>query len=151
MEVLELAQTGDFEAVNHIARQVSALHASWGNGLAVEHPYPMDYYLACIREQKLYVARLENEVVGYIFFYFWTAGGPAAAARKMVSIDDIGVEASRRNQGIGQKMMADLQELAKSKGCSGLQLYVDAPNEKAIAFYKKCGLHIGNYGMLMDI
>lgn len=151
MELLELARPEDWAEVNRIARQVCELHASWGSCQAVEYPYPMDYYLECIRQEKLYVARLDGKVVGYLLFYFWTAGGPAAAIRKMVSIDDIGVDEARRNQGIGRKMMADLRKLAKDAGCSGLQLYVDAPNENAIAFYKKCGLHISNYGMQMKL
>lgn len=151
MELLRPARLEDFEETNRIARQVCALHASWGNGIAVDYPYPIAYYEECIRGQKLYVAELENRIVGYIFFYFWTAGGPAAATRKMVSIDDIGVDEALRNQGIGKRMMADLCELAREKGCSGLQLYVDAPNENAISFYKKCGLHISNYGMQMSL
>ena len=151
MELLRLARLEDFEEVNRIARQVCALHASWGSGIAVEYPYPMEYYEESIRLQKLYVAEHENRVVGYIFFYFWKAGGPAAAVRKMVSIDDIGVDETLRNRGIGQRMMAELRELALAEGCSGLQLYVDAPNVNAIAFYKKCGLHIANHGMLMNL
>ncbi|MBQ8834626.1 MAG: GNAT family N-acetyltransferase [Oscillospiraceae bacterium] len=151
MEFLELARPEDWEDINRIARQVCELHASWGSGQVVERPYPMDYYLECIREKKLYAARRNGTVVGYLLFYFWQAGGPAAARRKMVSIDDIGVEQSLRNQGIGQRMMADLRELAQVEGCSAIQLYVDAPNENAIAFYKKCGLHIANHGMLMNL
>lgn len=141
----------DYESLNRIARQVCTLHASWGSGLAVEYPYPEDYFLECIRESRLYVAELDGCVVGYVNFYFWKAGGPAAAVRKMVSIDDIGVEESLRNQGIGKRMMAELCELAKEQGCAALNLYVDAPNENAIAFYKSCGLHIRNYGMTMTL
>lgn len=151
MELLRPARLEDYEDLNRIAAQVMALHASWGNGMAVDYPYPMDYFQECLKEEKLYVAILDGQVVGYMNFYFWTAGGPAAAIRKMVSIDDIGVEESRKHQGIGTRMMADLCELARSRGCVGLSLYVDAPNEKAIAFYKKFGLHIGNYGMNMKL
>ena len=151
MKLLRLARPEDFEAINKIARQVCELHASWGSGVVVEYPYPMDYYLQCIQEKKLYAAWLDGAVVGYIYFYFWKAGGPAAVCRKMVSIDDLGVEESLRNRGIGQQMMADLRELALAEGCTGLQLYVDAPNENAIAFYQRCGLHIANHGMLMKL
>lgn len=151
MELLKLARSGDYERVNEIARQVVELHASWGNGHVVEYPYPMDYFLECIREEKLYAAWIDEQIVGYIRFYFWTAGGPSATVRKMVSIDDLGVDECRRNQGIGKRIMADLTELAQEAGCSGLQLYVDAPNENALAFYKKCGLHISNYGMQMKL
>lgn len=151
MELLRPARMEDFEALNRIAAQVAALHASWGNGMAVDYPYPMDYFQECLKEDKLYVACLDGEVVGYMNFYFWTAGGPAAAIRKMVSIDDIGVEESHKRQGIGTRMMQELADFAREKGCTGLSLYVDAPNEKAIAFYKKCGLYIGNHGMNMKL
>ena len=151
MEILRLARMGDFEEVNRIARQVCALHASWGSGMEVDYPYPMDYFEECIREEKLYVAEFENRIAGYIFFYFWTAGGPCAKIRKMVSIDDIGVDEALRNRGIGKRMMADLRELAKDRGCAAVNLYVDAPNENAIAFYQKCGFHIRNHGMTMNL
>ncbi len=151
MEILRPALMGDFEELNHIARQVCALHASWGSGMVVDYPYPMDYFEECLQEDKLYVAELENRIVGYILFYFWTAGGPCAATRKMVSIDDIGVDENSRNQGIGKRMMADLRKLAGERGCAAINLYVDAPNENAIAFYEKCGFHIRNHGMTMNL
>lgn len=151
MELLRPARLADHEELNRIARQVCALHASWGSGIAVEYPYPMEYYQEVVLEGKLHVAELDGRIVGYIFFYFWTAGGPAAATRKMVSIDDIGVDEALRGRGIGKRMMADLCELAREKGCSGLQLYVDAPNENAIAFYKSCGLQIRNHGMTIEL
>ena len=151
MELLRSARIEDFEELNRIARQVCALHASWGSGLVVDYPYPMDYFEECLRENKLYVAEHENRIAGYIFFYFWTAGGPAAVTRQMVSIDDIGVDEAYRNCGIGKRMMADLRELAKERGCAAINLYVDAPNENAIAFYRKCGFTIRNHGMTMNL
>ena len=151
MELLRPARVEDFEELNRISRQVCALHASWGNGIVVDYPYPMDYYSECIQEEKLYVAELDHRIVGYIFFYFWTAGGPAAAIRKMVSIDDIGVDEILRNQGIGKRMMMDLCDLAREKGCAAVNLYVDAPNENAIAFYEKFGFHIRNHGMTFKL
>lgn len=151
MELLRLARVEDYEEVNRIARQVCALHASWGSGMAVDYPYPMEYYSECVREQKLYAAELEGKIVGYLFFYFWTSGGPAAATRKMVSIDDIGVDESLRSRGIGQRMMSDLRKLARAEGCEAVNLYVDAPNVNAIAFYEKCGFRIRNHGMSMSL
>lgn len=151
MELLRPVRPEDFEAVNRIARQVCELHASWGSGMVVDYPYPMDYYTEVMEENKLYAAQLDGRVVGYIFFYFWTAGGPAAVKRRMVSIDDIGVDEALRNQGIGKRMMTDLQELAREQGCAAVNLYVDAPNANAIAYYKKCGFHIRNHGMTMNL
>lgn len=145
------AQMEDWSAVNRIARQVCALHASWGSGMVVEIPYPMDYFQELVENRELYAAWDNGEIIGYIRFYFWQAGGPAAPSRKMVNIDDIGVEESFRNRGVGTKMMEEFCEIARHAGCEGLNLYVDAPNEGAIAFYKKCGLYIRNYGMSMTL
>lgn len=151
MELLRPARMADYEELNRIANQVCALHASWGNGIAVDYPYPMDYFCECVKEEKLYVAETNNRIVGYMNFYFWTAGGPAAASRNMVSIDDIGVDESLRGRGIGKRMMLDLCELARERGCAAVNLYVDAPNENAIAFYEKCGFHIRNHGMTLKL
>lgn len=151
MELLRAARLEDYEPLNRIARQVAALHASWGNGIAVEYPYPQDYFSECVREGRLYVAEQDDRIVGYLNFYFWTAGGPAAARRNMVSIDDFGVDETLRNQGIGKQMIRDLRELAQERGCAAVNLYVDAPNENAIAFYKKFGFHIRNHGMTLTL
>lgn len=151
MELLRPARMEDYEELNRIASQVCALHASWGNGMAVDYPYPKDYFEECLQEGRLYVAELNHRVVGYMNFYFWTAGGPSAARRSMLSIDDLGVDENLRNQGIGKRMMKDLAELARERGCAAINLYVDAPNENAIAFYEKCGFHIRNHGMTLKL
>ena len=151
MELLRPARIEDYEELNLISRQVCALHASWGNGIAVDYPYPMDYFTECLQEERLYIAQKDHRIVGYMNFYFWTAGGPSAARRNMVSIDDIGVDEDFRNQGIGKRMMQDLCELARERGCAAVNLYVDAPNENAIAFYEKCGFYIRNHGMTLNL
>ena len=151
MELLRPARLEDYEELNRIARQVCALHASWGSGMAVDYPYPIDWLQELLETDGMYVACLDGRIVGYIRFYFWTAGGPSAAVRKMMSIDDIGVDEALRNQGIGKRMMADLRELAGQNGCAAINLYVDAPNVNAIAFYEKCGFFIRNHGMTMNL
>ena len=153
--ILELAGEADFEAVNRLARQVVAHHAQWNsNEQMVEHPYPVDFYLTCIRpesirENVIYVMRQGDEVVGYMRFYLWDTNSTTSAKRTMLSIDDIGVEESLRNHGVGTKMMDRLRELASGWGVSAICLYVDAPNESAQAFYKKCGFQVRNLGMTM--
>ena len=153
--ILEPAGAEDFEAVNRLARQVVAHHAQWNpNEQVVEHPYPLDFYLTCIhpesiRENAIYVMRENEAVVGYVRFYLWETNSSTSAKRTMLSIDDIGVEESLRNRGIGTKMMDSLRELASVWGVSAINLYVDALNETAQAFYKKCGFSVRNLGMTM--
>lgn len=151
--ILERAGEGDFEAVNRLARQVTAFHAQWDPNIqVVEYPYPMDFFLECIGEDSIhqntiYVARQENTVVGFMRFYLWQTNSTVCAKRKMLSIDDIGVDESLRNQGIGQEMMAQLRIVAKGWGCDSVHLYVDAENESAYHYYLKCGFRVRNMGM----
>lgn len=155
--IFERATEGDFRAVNKLARQVTEFHAQWDHSLeVVDYPYPMDYFLECIREDSIhestiYVAKQDDDVVGYMRFYLWKTNSTVNQNRMMLSIDDIGVEESLRGRGIGTQMMEKLRDLARGEGCSALNLYVDAPNSAAIAFYEKCGFHIRNHGMTMKL
>lgn len=155
--IFELARESDYEAVNCLARQVTEHHAQWDPNLqVVDDTYPMDYFLTCIREDSIhesaiYVARQEGRVVGFMRFYLWQTNSTVTRKRTMLSIDDFGVEEALRGQGIGTRMMDALRTLAKDWGCSSLCLYVDAPNESAYGFYKKCGFVTRNIGMRMQL
>lgn len=156
--MLELAKESDFEEVNRLARQVTAHHAQWTPDLeVVEHPYPMDYFLECIkpesiRESAIYVMRQNSCVVGYMRIYIWNTNSTVSAKRTILSIDDIGVDEALRAQGIGTRMMTQLKALAKENwGCSSICLYVDAPNQSARAYYEKCGFHVRNIGMTLNL
>lgn len=156
--MLELAKETDFEEVNRLARQVSAHHAQWTPEIElVEHPYPMDFFMECIkpesiRQNAIYVMRQNGRVVGYMRIYLWNTNSFETAKRTMLSIDDIGVDEALRNQGIGTQMMEQLASMAKNEwGCSRICLYVDAPNESARAYYEKCGFHVRNIGMTLNL
>jgi len=155
--IFEIAREADYEAVNRLAKQVTEHHAQWDKELQiVDHPYPMDFFQTCIQENSIhenaiYVARMNGAVVGFMRFYLWQTNSSVTEKRWMLSIDDIGVEESLRHQGIGTKMMEALRSLAKQWGCSDICLYVDAPNESAIAYYQKCGFRMRNIGMRMKL
>ena len=156
--IFELARESDFEAVNRLARQVAAHHAQWDKGIQiVEYPYPMDFFQECIKpeslwENAIYVMRQNGSVVGYLRIYLWNTNSTVSARQTILSIDDIGVEETLRNQGIGTRMMTQLAEMAKTQwNCSSIRLYVDAPNDSARAYYEKCGFHVRNIGMALNL
>lgn len=156
--MLELAQESDFGEVNRLARQVVAHHAKWNpNEQMVEYPYPREFYLTCIRpesirENAIYVMRSGDVVVGYMRIYLWETNSTTSAKQTILSVDDIGVDQNLRHQGIGTRMMEQLAEMAKKDwGCSSIRLYVDAPNDSARAYYKKCGFYVRNIGMALDL
>lgn len=155
--MFEFARASDFEAVNRLARQVIAHHAQWDKTiLPVEYPYDLGYFLSCtkpesINDSVIFVERRDGAVVGYMRFYLWHTNSNVAEKRAVISIDDIGVDETLRNQGIGTEMMDQLCQTARDWGVSRICLYVDAPNESAQAYYKKCGFYVRNIGMTRNL
>lgn len=147
--MLELATGHDREVVNALAAQVHAMHAGWRPDIyeAVEELYPQERFLTAIQNRQLYVAKISGIVVGYTAVKIHNFDWPGVVKRKIMFIDEFGVEESCRGQGIGREMMADLHALAKAFGCTDFQLNVNAHNDDAITFYQKCGFMIQNIVM----
>lgn len=151
--MLQLAQPADREAVNALALQVHALHIEWRPDI-YEHTdirYSEEHFLAAVKNRELYVAKLNGEVVGYALLPMRTVEQPGLVRRKVMKIDELCVEESCRNQGIGKEMMADIRALAKAFGCTDLQLGVYPQNDDAVAFYQKCGFTIQNITMSIKL
>ena len=51
----------------------------------------------------------------------------------------LAVVASRRKQGIGERLMAELEARLRAKGCLKAYLLVTLENHSAMQFYEKCG------------
>lgn len=151
--MLELARREDFEAVNAIAKQVHDLHVAWRPDLYChcDCPIPMDYYLDCIAQRTLFVAKLSGTVVGILRFEVRETGGEGNTIRKVMRIDNIAVEESLRNHGIGKAMVEDVRALARVQRCDEIILSVYPENDDAVAFYQKCGFTIRNIGMQMKV
>jgi GNAT superfamily N-acetyltransferase len=59
--------------------------------------------------------------------------------RPGIYLEDLFVKPEARGKGIGQKMLAYLAHLAKSRNCGRLEWWVLDWNETAIGFYKRIG------------
>ncbi len=147
--MLELAVEADREAVDNLARQVHAMHVAWRPDIyeMPEALYPEERFREAVRERSLYVARLGGVIVGYVSVKLRSYDWPGMVKRKVMCIDEIAVEESLRNQGIGTEMMADIHALARAFGCTDLQLGVYPQNDAAVAFYEKCGFTIRSIEM----
>lgn len=151
--MLELARESDFDAFRLLDAQVHAMHVSWRPDIycPCDGAFPREYFLECIRERRLFVAKVRGSVMGYVLFRFWKTEGTGNVPRKIMDIDSIVVDESARRQGIGTQMMTELRVLAKAFGCTDLQLSVYPQNDAAVAFYQKCGFTIRNINMQRKI
>jgi len=59
--------------------------------------------------------------------------------RRGIYLEDLFVKPEGRSQGIGEKMLGYLANLAQERSCGRLEWWVLDWNESAIGFYKKLG------------
>lgn len=64
-------------------------------------------------------------------------------ARPILNIHDVAVRAGRRGQGIGRKLLAAAEELARELDCCKLTLEVHVDNTVARHLYESCGFDAG--------
>ena len=151
--MLELAREADWEAVKRLSVQIHDLHAGWRPDLYFhcDEPLPYKVFLEAIESRLVYVAKLQNMIVGYVVLSILNRGGPGAHIFKVMRLDSICVDETLRGQGIGMEMVRDVRALAKAFGCSELMLGVHPENDKAVGFYQKCGFRIRTINMGMKL
>ena len=151
--MLELARRSDWETVNRLSVQVHDLHASWRPDIYYhsEEPYPYEAFLEDIQNRMVYVAKLQQEVVGYVVLRILKKDGPGTVEQSLLRLESICVDQSLRGHGIGKAMVADVRALARAFGCSGVILGVHPENDDAVGFYQKCGFCIRTINMDMKL
>lgn len=147
--MLELARPEDRSDVNRLARQVHAMHVAWRPDIyeMVEELYSRQRFADAIAERQLYVAKPDGIIVGFVLVKIRSYDWPGVVNRKVMVVDEVCVEETLRNQGIGRAMMEDVHALAKAFDCTDLQLGVYPQNDAAVAFYQKCGFTIRSIDM----
>lgn len=96
-------------------------------------------------EYVIFVAEVESFVAGYCFCMVKeTAGSNVLEARKDFYIDDLCVEEGYRGHGVAKPLYDAACREAKALGCDFLTLNVWGGNDRALAFYEKCGLRMRN-------
>ena len=151
--MLELARPMDWDAVNRLSVQVHDLHVSWRPDIYFhcDAPYSKNDFMDHIAERRVYVAKMQNTVVGYLVVSFQCKGGAGTVASKSMRLDSICVDETLRGRGIGKEMMRDVRVLAKAFGCSEMILGVHPENDDAVGFYQKCGFLIRTINMDMKL
>ena len=151
--MLELARPADRAAVNALADQVHAMHVSWRPDLFEPTPerYDAQRFIEAVQNRELYVAKLDDAIVGYVLLKIRHYDAPGLVRRKVMVLDEICVDNAFRRQGIGTAVMTDVKALARAFGCTDLQLGVYPQNDGAVTFYQKCGLRIRSIDMQMKL
>jgi ribosomal protein S18 acetylase RimI-like enzyme len=82
------------------------------------------------------LAFIAGEPVGLVNCF---EGFSTFACRPLVNVHDVVVIASARGQGISQKMLSKVEEIARQRGCCKITLEVLEGNKVAQGAYQKLG------------
>ena len=149
--MLELARESDWERVRLLSVQLHDLHVTWRPDIYFhcDEPYSKVRFLEDIRNRMVYVAKIENAVVGYVVLSVKGKEGPGCISQRALLLESICVDETVRGHGIGSEIVTDVRALAKVFGCTSLILGVHPENEAALAFYQKCGFFLRTLNLQM--
>ena len=147
--MLELATLKNRDDVNRLARQVHEMHVQWRPDLfqMPEELFPEERFSELVKNRELYVAKMGGAVAGYCLLKMRMSNDIGRVPRKVMVIDQLCVDETLRNHGIGTQMMEEVRVLARAFGCTDLQLGVYPQNDEAVSFYQKCGFMIRSIDM----
>ena len=139
--------------INELAKQVHKLHVNWNPDLFldVEEVISMERLNNLMQTNSIYVAKIDNKIVGYIIFDIKEKDNGFMRYRKLLSIDTLCVDKDFRGQGIGTKMLEFAKGIAKEQNCTDMNLTVNPNNENAIKLYEKFGMEVHNLSYMMKL
>lgn len=150
--ILRMAAETDIPRLEALLYQVHGLHAQGRPDLFIPgcKKYTTDQLreiLADPERTPVFVATLNEEVVGYCFCIRQLQTAASMQGVSTLYIDDLCVDESRRGHGVGMALFQHTTAYARDKGYYNLTLNVWACNPSAMRFYERCGLSVQKVGM----
>ena len=98
--------------------------------------------------RPILIAEIDRQVAGYAFCILQvTKDDPVLKDRRVLYIDDLCVEETRRGQGIATALYQRTLEFARELNCDAVTLNVWCGNDSAMKFYEKSGFRPQKVGM----
>ncbi|MCI8384758.1 MAG: GNAT family N-acetyltransferase [Clostridia bacterium] len=150
---IELPKLDDFKEVNKLAKQVHELHVNWRPDLflSVDEVIIKDCFEEMIQAKEIFIARIQDEIVGYITFNIKEKNNPSMRYRKQLQIEAICVDEKNRGKGIGIALLEYTKKHGKENDCTDMYLTVNEENKKAIKVYEEFGFKVKSIAYSMQI
>lgn len=150
---IEIPKMKDFNRVNELAKQVHELHVNWRPDLflSVDEVISKECFEKMIQNKEIFVAKIQDEIIGYITFNIKEKNNPSMRYRKQLQIEAICVDEKNRGKGIGTALLNYTKEHGKANNCTDIYLTVNEENKKAIKVYEEFGFKVKSiaYSMLI--
>lgn len=151
--IIEIPRLEDFKKVNKLAKQVHELHVSWRPDLflSVDEVISKECFEEMIQNKTIFVAKIKDEIVGYITFNIKEKNNPSMRYRKQLQVEAICVDEKNRGKGIGTTLLRKVKEFGKENNCTDIYLTVNKENENAIKVYEEFGFKVKSIAYSMQI
>ncbi len=142
--MVRLAKKEELERVNEIRRTVHAVHAD-GRPDIFKSGFPEKlsdyiYEIWSAENKEILVAEREGVICGIACVQIVDKSEtPFMNARKFYDVDELGVDANFRRQGVGTELIAFIRSDARRRGIHRIELNMWEFNEGALAFYEAVG------------
>jgi len=137
--IVRNATVEDSKSVLNLLRYIADLHRESRPDMFpnLVSKYDLNQVQERLSQDKngVFVAVLDNNVIGYIFCDIITEGDGLT-----LYVDDLCVDPSVRKLGVGRALMDRASQYGRENGCRYLMLNVWEFNESAVGFYEKYGL-----------
>lgn len=151
--IIEIPRIEDFNKVNELAKQVHELHVNWRPDLflSVDEVISKEDFEKMIQAKEIFVAKIEDEIVGYITINIKETINPIMRYRKQLQIEAICVDEKTRGKGIGTQLLKYVKQYGKEYDCTDIYLTVNEENESAIKMYEEFGFKVKSIAYSMQI
>ena len=149
---IRFAQVRDIPDMIELLRQVGEVHHQIRPDLfragAQKYDEAALEKLLADPNRPILAAVEKGALLGYAFCILQvTEGDPVLRDRKVMYIDDLCVDEFRRGQGVAGALYRAVCDYARELDCDAVTLNVWCGNDRAMAFYEKCGLKPQKVGM----
>lgn len=150
---IEVPKMEDFHKVNELAKQVHELHVKWRPDLflSVDEVISKEDFEEMVQAKEILVAKIKDEIVGYITFNIKEKNNPSMRYRKQLQIEAICVDEKNRGKGIGKVLLNKVKGFGKENDCTDLYLTVNEENRNAIRVYEEFGFKVKSIAYSMQI
>lgn len=151
--IIEIPKITDYIEINNLAKQVHRIHVKWRPDLYldIDEVIKKEDLKEKIQSNEIIVAKMQNNIVGYVTFNIQEKNNPIMRYRKQLQIEAICVDENNRCKGIGTELLKHLKNIAKEKNCTDLYLTVNEENINAIKLYEKFGFKVKSIAYSMQI
>ncbi|HEX5439901.1 MAG TPA: GNAT family N-acetyltransferase [Ktedonobacterales bacterium] len=152
---IRLATLDDYASFVAVAGETHAHHVAAIPGVfrSLAVAVPQEYFAQLVTgdNSDVIVAEVSGEIAGYAVLLHRRAARDMLVPRAYAHIENFGVAAVYRREGIGRQLIEACIASAKERGATSLELDCWEANQEAMAFYTSLGMHVTRRYFAMDI